>query len=68
MNDLQKLHSAANDHFLERLHSGLLAMRGGAGYFSPPLQEFAGGALVPTDPPGLADAGRDINGCEGPIA
>ena len=40
-------------------------MRGGVGYFSPPLQEFAGGALVPVDAPGQADEGNHLDGCEG---
>ena len=63
--DMHQLHSASSESLARRLHSGLPKLRSGAGYFSAPLQEFAGGALVPTDAPGLANEGSDLAGSEG---
>jgi len=65
MNDLRKLHKAANNTLLGRLHSGLLGLRGSAGDLSKAAEALAERASVPGDTAGAADAGRDCGGCAG---
>ena len=68
MNDnLPTLHSKASELLVRNLSNRVSAMRCGIGHFSPPLQEFAGGALVPTDAPGEVDAGSDLASGEGKV-
>lgn len=58
----------SKQYLLGRLPNGLSGLRGGAGHFSAPLQEFADGSLVPTDAQGESDERANPNGGESPIA
>ena len=50
---------------MARLHGYLLAMRGLTGDYSQAVKSSAGGAPVPTDAPGQADAPGDSGSSEG---
>jgi hypothetical protein len=64
MNDLHRLHDAANESLARRLSSQMRAMRGVFGHIGAPLKTAAGGHVVSTDAPGLFDEGPDIGGGE----
>lgn len=67
-NNMHSLHDQANESFVRRLLNDLPAMRFKLGYISQAIESSAGSAPIRLDAPGQADAGRDIDGCEGLIA
>ena len=65
MNDLQKLHDAANVAFMARLHSELLELRDCLRDSGTAIEVHARTALGATDAAGVADERSDIGGNKG---
>ena len=66
-NNMPSLHSKANELLVWNLSNRVRNLRGGIGQVSTAIEALAGGALVPVDAPGQADAGSDIDGCESQV-
>ena len=69
MNDnLHPLRDKENDSLVRLLFQRVHGVCGGSGDISQAVESGAGGALVPTDTPGQADAGSNPKPDQEPIA